>query len=136
MIDILLYETGSGGEIIIRNNDVVTVAGYENMPYIAQFGGNGSWMDDLLLTGDQRHTSQTEQALIDVPLTSAGRIAINNAMEADLEFLSDDIAGTKVEVNTTIASRNRMDAAINAAGNTIYMNWNPDTLFLTYKLAP
>jgi hypothetical protein len=90
--------------------------------------------DDLLLTGDERHTSQTEAALANNPLTSAGRIAIQQAIENDLAFLEDDIGGTEVSVNVTIAGRNRVDATIDITGQTIKMGWNPDSLFLTYKL--
>jgi hypothetical protein len=44
MTDILIFETGNGGDMMLRNNDIVTVEGYENQPYLAMFGGNGSWM--------------------------------------------------------------------------------------------
>ena len=132
----MVYESGSGGEIAVRNNDVVTVSGYENMPYLAQFGGKeGSfWADGLLLTGDQQHTSLTEDALNNNPLTSTGRIAIEDAMKMDLAFLENDINGTVVNVSTQIVSSNRMDAQIDINGQTIYVGWNPDELFLNYSL--
>ena len=133
-VDVLLFETGSGGSVLLRNNDVVTVAGYENMPYIAQFGGNGYWADDLVLTGNQRHTSQTEQVMNSVPLNSAGRIAIEDAITADLSFFSDAVPGTDAEVSVSIAAKDRVDADIEINGQNIYMNFNPDSMFLTYAL--
>lgn len=132
--DALLYETGSGGDMVLRNNDIVTVAGYENMPYLSMYGGNGSWMDDLLLIGDQKHTAQTETALQNTPLTSQGRQIIEDAINADLQFLVDDVEGTAVDVAVSIPSKNRVDAAININGQTIYMNWHPDAIFLNYEI--
>ncbi len=134
MIDIMVYESGSGGEIMVRNNDVVTVNGYENNPYLAQFGGNAFWGDGLLMTGDQQHVAQTEEALNTNTLSSSGRIAIEEAMKADLAFLPSDIEGTSVSVATQIAGPNRLNAQMNINGTIIYMNWNPDELFLNYAL--
>jgi len=39
-MDVLIIETLNGGDIVKRGNDVTTAAGWENMPYIAMFGGN------------------------------------------------------------------------------------------------
>jgi hypothetical protein len=134
MIDIFIQEQGSGGEIIIRNNDVVTVNGVENQPYAAQFGGSEWIFNDLFLVDDQKFTATTEQALLNNPLTSAGRITIEAAMNADLAYLPDAIPGTSVTISTSIPQKNRLDATIEIDGQTFGLNWNPDGSFLNYTL--
>jgi hypothetical protein len=39
-MDIALLETGNGGDISINGNDLGTMKGWGNMPYLAMFGGN------------------------------------------------------------------------------------------------
>jgi hypothetical protein len=133
MTDILVYESGTGGDLIVRNNDLVTVQGYENQPYIANFGGSGGWADTFL-TGSQKHTSQTEAALLANDLNSAGRIAITNAISDDLQYLVTDIPGTVVNVQVSIPKVDRLDAFITIGGLTFYMNFNPDSKFLNYTI--
>ena len=134
MIDALLIEQGSGGNLVIRNNDLVTVSGYENMPYIGQFGGDTFWADGLLLVDDQMHTCQTEKVMNSVPLNSSGRVSISNAVEEDLAFLADAVPGTATTVSVAIAAKNRIDSNVGIAGQNIYMQFNPDSSFLTYTL--
>lgn len=133
MKDIFIFESGGGGEVVIRNNDLVTVNGYENMPFISMFGGAKGWQNDLLLLGNNRHLAQTENALNTIPLTSAGRILIEQAILLDLETFVNDIPNSTVSVSTTI-NKNRLDVAITINGETIYLSWNPDIKFLNYSV--
>jgi len=132
-IDLMVYETGSGGDVLIRNNDIVVVTGFENGPYLSMYEGNDSWMDDILLTGDQKHTATTEAVIASTPLTSAGRVEIEEAMNTDLDDLAT-ISSSSKSVAVSIAAKNRIDADIQIAGQTIHMNFTPDSLFLNYKL--
>src|ERR1035437_6431745 len=125
-MDILIQEQGSGGEVLIRNSDVVMVDGRENEPYIGNFGGDDWFGNDLFLQGDQKFTAQTEMVLLTTPLNSAGRILIESTIKSDLEFMENDTPGTTVDVVAKIASRNRVDADITINGATFYLNWNPD----------
>lgn len=132
-MDILIEELGSGGEIQVRNNDLVMVQGNENMPYLAMFGGADWWGNGLLVTGDAQFQSKTEQVLLNTPLTSNGLIAIENAISDDLQSL-ENITGTQVITNVVIAAKNRLDVTIDINGQQFYVTWNPDSSFLTYKL--
>lgn len=132
-MDILLTELGSGGEIVNRNNDVVTTTGFENETYIAMFGGNRYWANGLTLQGDSQFVATTEETLRTNPLTSAGLIAIENAMMNDLKYL-ENITGTDVSVSVKIPAPNRLDAEISISGQIFYLNWNPDESFLKYSL--
>ena len=132
-IDITLIETGSGGSIIVRNNDVAVSYGYENMPYLSMYEGSDSWMDDLLFTGDQQHNATTELVIAATPLTSVGRTEIEEAMSNDLDDLAAISSSTK-SVAVSIAAVNRINANIQIAGQNISMNFNPDSSNLNYTL--
>lgn len=136
----LIVEGGSGGDLVMQGADLAAVYGYEGQPYLAMFGGVPSdkpcWMNSLLLSGgiDNEFISQTEAALNNNALNSDGRIKDIAAINNDLKYLINDVPGTKISVNATITSDNRLDVTINFNGQLIYMNWNPNTLFLTYKI--
>lgn len=132
-MDILVQEQGSGGEIIVRNNDIVMVTGFENMPYLAHFGGDAWFMNDLL-TGDITFTGTTERLCRETPATSAGRKIIEDAMIADLSFLTEDVPGTIYSVSVAITSTNTFTSTIKINGQTFTYNWNPDASFLNYQV--
>jgi hypothetical protein len=81
MIDLLLRETGNGGDLLLTGKDLEVVTGYENMPYIAMFGGGDWWANDLITEPTQRMQSQTEAALLSNALTSSGRLNIIRAIQ-------------------------------------------------------
>jgi hypothetical protein len=128
--DILIYETGQGGDLLLRANDLVTITGYENTPYLAMFGG-ADWSGNDI--SDTPFSSKTETVLRNATLTSAGRIDIENAIKADLSFL-DEIPGTTWSQQVTVAGVNRVDIVININGVPFNYSWNPDTFFLTYQV--
>jgi hypothetical protein len=131
MTDLLIYETGAGGDLKLRGNDFATVNGYENAPYMSMFGGNGYWGNYMF--PNNPFNSQTEPVLQNTPLTSAGRVAIEQAMANDLKFL-ENIPGTTVVVNTVIKGPQRLDATININGKDFYLQWNPDQMYLKYEV--
>ncbi len=40
MIDIMIFENGSGGDFSLKNGDLETIEGWTNQPYLALFGGD------------------------------------------------------------------------------------------------
>jgi hypothetical protein len=103
--DIKIYETGNGGDINVLGNDLESVYSFENMPYLAMFGGNVEqstnqvgendeqrfdyWGNSFLIDAASQFNSLTERGLITTPITSEGRILIENLVRADLEFMRD-----------------------------------------------
>ena len=77
--------------------------------------------------------SKTEAMLRTTPLNSAGRVAIDRAIKADLAFLND-IPGTTWSVTTNLDSPNRLSISVTINGKEFYYEWNPDSLFLTYQI--
>ena len=102
-IDFKIFETGNGGDIMISGNDIVTVQSFENMPYLALFGGSSIQSTDEVGQNDEQRfdwwgnafdkraesqlNSLTERKMITTPLTSQGRQLIEQAVIADLQFM-------------------------------------------------
>ncbi|MBB6236489.1 phage gp46-like protein [Pedobacter sp. AK013] len=125
--DLLLYESGNGGEIIIQNNDLILTDQILQQAYLCLFGGNveastrgdelpneirKDWWGNSLFYGDvksKQFNSQTEKALMDNPLTSSGRVSIIRSVESDLKYLKNV---SNVEVNAFLLSVNKMKIEI------------------------
>lgn len=121
--DILLFENGNGGEILVLNNDVALVEILYQQVYIMLFGGNleanttgneisgqrrDDWWGNSLLFGDdvaKQFNSNTERVLDNVALNTSGRIDIIRAVEADLITLKS-IAN--ISINVVILSHSKI----------------------------
>lgn len=102
MFDFKINETGSGGSIEIKGNDIVGLNGFGNMIYLALFGGNYTstpsrrpnnvqaldyWGNTFLRDPKVQFNSTTERVLSEVALNSDGRLQIEKAVNFDLEFM-------------------------------------------------
>ncbi len=126
-MDVLIIETLNGGDIVKKGNDVTTAAGWENMPYLAMFGGNvrqstpsrrvegelnfDFWGNAYEPDPVVQMNSQTERTLMTTALTSTGRVVIENAVKADLAFMSE-FADVTVAVSIVSDDRVQIDIAI------------------------
>jgi hypothetical protein len=127
MFDLAIYETGDGGDYNFNGTDLDVVNGSENMPYLAMFGGNVEestvnnivqeqsfdyWGNTLLMNANQpiQFNSIVERTLKNVPLTSAGRALIQNAIYTDLQFLSAQ--GVSIQVTVAITATDRIDVQL------------------------
>lgn len=106
-MDLKLKETYNGGDIVKATKDFVVIYGLSNMPYLALFGGSVEantpntrvegeqnfdwWGNELFMPDEQgmQFNSDTERALMTTPLTSAGRLVIQQAVMRDLKFMKD-----------------------------------------------
>lgn len=129
MIDLLIHETGDGGDISLLKNDLATTGSFFNMIYIALFGGNieasttgkelltekrfDYWGNALLMPNEKsiQFNSETERRLNNVALDSNGRIEILNSVNADLAFLST-FGEVTVEVLITDINRISINVSI------------------------
>lgn len=127
MRDIQLYETGNGGDFSIQNRDLSLVETLYQQAYLSLFGGNieASTKGDELPTQvredwwanslqfrenkEKQFNSETEQALNNTPLNSAGRIEIIRAVENDLKYLKNI---SDVQVNVLILASNKVKIII------------------------
>ncbi len=106
-MDLKVVDSGNGGNLELNANDLKMIGGFQTMIYLAMFGGNPGfptegiqdknkqffdwWGNNQLFENDKtiQFNSYTEQALLDYPLTSFGRIQIENAVKTDLSFMSE-----------------------------------------------
>lgn len=123
MKDIALYETGSGGDFFIKNNDLSLTNTLLNNIYISLFGGNvedsttgfeiegqlrSDWWANSLIFSEEKQkqfNSETERVLNNIVLNSSGRIEVKRAVENDLKHLK---SFAKILVDTTVLSLNKI----------------------------
>ncbi len=123
-MDLELIEQGDGGELIKTTNDLSVIYGFENEVYIALFGGNVAedttqkrdpleldlsfWGNNLLHPNDKsvQFNSKTERGINNIPLTSAGRALIEQAVKDDLNYLT---AIGSVNVNVSIIGVDKIE---------------------------
>jgi hypothetical protein len=132
-MDLQVVETGNGGDLNRKGNDLALVFSFENMPYLALFGGNKEatttsrlaseqafdfWGNALLLPNDtsRQFNSLTERALETTPLTSAGRLLIEEAIKKDLEFMRP-FANVSVTTEIIATDHLRIGIGITQPGN-------------------
>jgi len=134
MTDLMIFESGVGGDVRLLGNDIEMTDSIFNMVYLALFGGNpdasttGSeieseqrsdfWGNGLLLPNDTelQFNSTTENTLNNVSLDSSGRIEIEEAVKKDLEFMSA-LARVGVDVSIVSDDRVQIDILLTEPGN-------------------
>lgn len=125
--DIQLFESGSGGEMLIDNGDLSMTETLFQTIYLALFGGNREanttgnessgderfdwWGNSLLFsnTRSKQFNSNTERALNNTTLNSRGRSVIETAVLSDLRFLNGI---TDVSVDVAILSSDNVQISI------------------------
>jgi hypothetical protein len=126
-MDLQLKETFDGGDFVMKRNDISVIEGFENMPYIGMFGGNPGfstpsrrlrsqqnfdfWGNEVFAANNLslQFNSNTEHALNTIPLTSGGRILIEQAVKRDLQFMRPF---ARVGVAVTISGVDRLIIAV------------------------
>ena len=121
-MDLVLHETGSGGDLQLKGNDLDVSGSIFNQIYMALFGGNPSasttgeelvteqrqdWWANSLVYQDLpeiQQNSRLEQVLNEVALNSSGRLQIEEAAKNDLKVLKD-VAEISVETRITDIDR-------------------------------
>ena len=101
IVDIMIFENGSGGDLNLKNDDIETISGLMNQVYLALFGGNleqntsddlseleerNDWWGNSLLKKENQFNSNFERTLRTIPLNSSGLIKIENAAKEDLKY--------------------------------------------------
>lgn len=131
--DILIYETGSGGDFSLVSNDLVLGDQLYQQFYLALFGGNlqastkasylaneerfDYWGNSLIWDKNKarQFNSETERTLNNVALNSSGRLQILQAVNTDLAYLTSVI---NFEVEVSLLSGNRVVILITFVGKT------------------
>ena len=134
-MDLKLIETGDGGDFVWLDSksDFKMISGFENMPYLASFGGNveqstqefqagelrGDWWGNEVFN-DQNSSvqmnSELERLLNTVVLSSSGRLLIEQAVKQDVEFMTE-FAEVSVAVSLNGVDRIHIKININEPDN-------------------
>lgn len=125
--DILLRETGSGGDFAILSNDLVLSDTLYQQFYLAMFGGNlrantkskyldneerfDYWGNSLIWSTqkNKQFNSETERALQESVINSSGRLKVLQAVKNDLAYLSNVI---NFEVQVNLLAQNKLSITI------------------------
>ena len=117
MRDLLIYETGDGGDLRVLNNDLALTTSLFNQVYLCLFGGNVEastkgnelnnekrfdWWGNSLL--ELNFNSETERTINNVTLNASGRLKILQAVKNDLKPI-DLVANYNVNVYLESSSR-------------------------------
>ena len=143
--DIHLFETGSGGDFAIVNNDLLMGESLYQQIYLALFGGNiqastkpsylaseerfDYWGNSLIWKDvkTKQFNSETERTLGNVALNSSGRLSILQAVNNDLDYLKGVVDFT-VEVGIESVSRISIKVNFKEKNNqqdkVLQMVWN------------
>ena len=122
MSDLKIIESFDGGDLVLNGNDLQVIDGFQNMIYLALFGGNieqstkqyneneerfDYWANSLLMldSPDIQYNSETERTLNEVALNSRGRLLIEQSVKKDLEFMQDF---GNIDVNVSIVQNDRV----------------------------
>jgi hypothetical protein len=132
-MDLVLYETGSGGDLLLTGIDLEIAKGLENILYMSMFGG-ADWWGNEFLEPLQQFNSQTGPALLKYALNSSGRLEIEKAINADLQIITTNVPGTTVTVETKIVIDNKLSIVITVDGKTFSYLWDPSKRFLNYLI--
>lgn len=132
--DIILFETGSGGDFAIVNDDLLMGESLYEQVYLALFGGNikastkvsyleseerfDYWGNGLVWNDEKtkQFNSETERTLGQVALNSAGRLAVLQAVNSDLEYLKG-VASFTADVSIESVSRVSITVAFSEKTN-------------------
>jgi phage gp46-like protein len=145
--DIALFESGGSGDFSIVNDDLLMGESLYQQIYLALFGGNleadtkqvytekeerfDYWGNSLIWNDVKsiQFNSQTERTIQNNALNSSGRLAIMQAVDLDLHYLSSIIT---YEVDVSIISAIKLSIIVNFTEKT---NQQDRTLVLIYDNA-
>lgn len=129
-MDLSIYETGDGGDVIFQGGDLVRTDSLFNQIYLALFGGNTKqttreaepqnedniqrfdWWGNKVLFSDKpenQFNSLTERELMQTALSSSGRSKIEATIKQDLQFMSKL---ADIDVSVSIVSTSRIEINI------------------------
>ena len=109
--DILIYESGDGGEMKLKNDDLETISSITNSFYLALFSSKTSdWWGNAELLADNPFDSSFERTLDSVSLTSSGLKQLEQSALEDLNFLK--IYG-EISVFASVLDLNKISLKIN-----------------------
>lgn len=120
MINNTIFEDGNGGQLVLRNNEIVQTRSLATLAYLLMFGGNVEaetekenapgelkfdwWGNDPAKPSDTWINSRTEKVLRGIEISSSSRFTIEEAVKSDVKSL-EQFGEVEVEVSFVSMSR-------------------------------
>lgn len=130
-MDVELFQGPNGGEITFTGGLVKMSDGLASACYLSMFGGNEldsgeeatdsqSWWGNLGEPDEaKQYRSRTQYVLRALPAVSANLLKLEDAMQADLAWLTDEIAtGIEATANLTAPRRVHLSVTVHVGEST------------------
>jgi|SRR6478736_680130 len=103
-MDVLIFQTPDGGEIIAENGQITLTEGLDVAAYLSCFGGNSDdsglsaddskqfWANFDESDPDKRYRSELQHALKTLPLIPANLTRFEDAAVKDLSWMQESVA--------------------------------------------
>ncbi len=125
-MDLKLVEKNNGGDLSFNGKDLEMIYGWQNMPYLDLFGGNFEGSTKELKEGEQsldwwgnrlffdqqpqfQANSEFERMLKNVPISSSGRLQLEQAAKNDLRNFNNF---AEITVQLSIVSVDRLSLVV------------------------
>ena len=119
--DVKLFQTNDGGEVTVEQGIMEMTGGLETAAYLSLFGGDEQgrdwWGNKLETEPARKETSETQELLRSIPLTTGNLLRLQDAAVRDLQWMLDASAATSVEVAVSMPSLNHVDFTIQINGD-------------------
>lgn len=141
-MDVKLLNINGYTDIAMSNRDIVMCSEVENQNYLAHFGGNVEALTSSEVEAGEQHfaywanpfmpektqfNSELEKSLLANELSSRGRVEIQQAAEADLQYL-EGFAATSTLVSITGVDRLEiLETITDKNNNTHEWSWDKFT---------
>lgn len=125
MLNNSIFEDGNGGQLVLKNNEIVQTRSLSTLAYLLMFGGNVEaetqkensigelkfdwWGNDPNLPSSTWINSRTERTLQGIEISSSSRYTIEEAVKYDVKSLEQY---GEVTVNVTFVNLNRVSIVI------------------------
>lgn len=130
-MDVVLYNTADGGEIVCEGGDLRTDDGYETAVYNSLFGGNeddsgdddgkpNQWWGNVIETDENKLLrSRLQNLLRSIPATSGNLRLLEDAGAQDLEWMIATEIATSVGVSARIPALNTVQIDVKVIINGV-----------------
>lgn len=110
--DVLLFQTVDDGNISIENGITQMTGGLETAVYLSLFAPEDWYGNDTIDDINEEMRARTESIIRNKPQTSKNYQLLDQAIQLDLKWLTDQNHADKIETSVSAAALNRVNINI------------------------
>ena len=122
--DVLLFQSLDGGNVSLTSGLVDMTSGLETAVYLSLFSPEEWSLNDIAETDAEILYSETEKILNKTANVSANYTLLEQAIETDLKWLTDDNYDDSITVDVSSDAVNRVNISLTV--NEIVLNFTED----------